>query len=544
MGKRAALYLRVSTSRQAEKDLSIPDQRRQAEANCKSKNWPVVAEYVEPGRTATDDKRPKLQQLIADAMRPDRPFDVVVVHSFSRFFRDAFQFEFYRRKLERYGVAILSITQELGDDPMDGMIRQILNLFDEYQSKETAKHVLRAMKENARQGFWNGSQPPFGYRTVPVEVRADVVKKKLEIEPAEAEIVEIVFALYLEGRGTRAIATTLNLKGYRYRRGRLFRHSLVHQMLTRTTYIGKHYFNKTECKTRRKKDRSEWIEFESPEIVDPVKFNRVQQLLNQRAPKVTAPRIVNGPTLLTGLAKCADCGSGMTLRTGKGGRYRYYTCNSRATEGKCGCKGRSIRMERLDTLVVDHLSERIFAPERMEALLRDILNRNRGKCDELAAEAKRLRKELRRTEEKIDRLYDALANGLVNDADGFRRSVSKFEQQREELMRRISGLDRNRDIPKDLFSPVNISRFANTLKAKLNEPNAAFRKQYLRLFVDRIEVDDEEIRISGSKRALAEGIAKITKPGNQLVPSFGTGWWARQDSNLQPDRYERPALTS
>jgi hypothetical protein len=21
------------------------------------------------------------------------------------------------------------------------------------------------------------------------------------------------------------------------------------------------------------------------------------------------------------------------------------------------------------------------------------------------------------------------------------------------------------------------------------------------------------------------------------------GWWARQDSNLQPDRYERPALT-
>jgi hypothetical protein len=30
-------------------------------------------------------------------------------------------------------------------------------------------------------------------------------------------------------------------------------------------------------------------------------------------------------------------------------------------------------------------------------------------------------------------------------------------------------------------------------------------------------------------------------PGN--FPKRGTAWWAREDSNLQPDRYERPALT-
>jgi DNA invertase Pin-like site-specific DNA recombinase len=63
---------------------------------------------------------------------------------------------------ERYaapqaGVRLVSITQELGDDPMSNMIRQIMALFDEYQSKENAKHTLRAMKENARQGFWNGA---------------------------------------------------------------------------------------------------------------------------------------------------------------------------------------------------------------------------------------------------------------------------------------------------------------------------------------------------------------------------------------------------
>jgi hypothetical protein len=30
---------------------------------------------------------------------------------------------------------------------MSNMIRQIMALFDEYQSKENAKHTLRAMKE-------------------------------------------------------------------------------------------------------------------------------------------------------------------------------------------------------------------------------------------------------------------------------------------------------------------------------------------------------------------------------------------------------------
>ena len=40
---RAALYLRVSTGRQADNDLSIPDQRRQARAYCASRGWDIVA---------------------------------------------------------------------------------------------------------------------------------------------------------------------------------------------------------------------------------------------------------------------------------------------------------------------------------------------------------------------------------------------------------------------------------------------------------------------------------------------------------------------
>ena len=69
---KAALYLRVSTGRQAESDLSIPDQRRQITAYCVAKGWDVAAEFVEPGNTATDDRRPAFPKLITHVFGIDR----------------------------------------------------------------------------------------------------------------------------------------------------------------------------------------------------------------------------------------------------------------------------------------------------------------------------------------------------------------------------------------------------------------------------------------------------------------------------------------
>src|SRR5260370_10728019 len=157
---RAALYLRVSTPRQAEHDVSIPDQRRQGEAYCQARGYQLIETYVELGATATNDRRPEFQKMMDAGTSKPPAFDVVVVHSFSRFFRDHFELEFYVRKLAKNGVTLVSITQELGDDPMHIMMRQIMALFDNYQSKENAKHGLRALKENPRQGSWNCSLPP------------------------------------------------------------------------------------------------------------------------------------------------------------------------------------------------------------------------------------------------------------------------------------------------------------------------------------------------------------------------------------------------
>jgi DNA invertase Pin-like site-specific DNA recombinase len=50
MGDRAAIYVRVSTVRQAERDLSLPDQVAQCQAYCERQGWEVAEVFSSPAR--------------------------------------------------------------------------------------------------------------------------------------------------------------------------------------------------------------------------------------------------------------------------------------------------------------------------------------------------------------------------------------------------------------------------------------------------------------------------------------------------------------
>src|SRR6201982_3015114 len=273
---RAALYMRVSTGRQAEHYLSIPDQRSQLKSWCRANGHHVVAEYIEAGASPGDDRRPGFQQMIERACDGEHAFDLIVVHSYSRFFREAFEQEFYLRKLGKHGVRVVSITQPVGDEtePVHAMMRKVIALFDEYQSKENAKHVIRSMKENARQGFWNGATPPLGYKLIEAEKRGTKVKKKLDVDAVKAETVRLIFNLYLQGDGTsgamgvKEVVKWLNARGYRTRRGKTFGVGHIHKLLTNTVYIGRWRFNQTSSKTRKRKADDEVVDISVPAIIE------------------------------------------------------------------------------------------------------------------------------------------------------------------------------------------------------------------------------------------------------------------------------------
>jgi hypothetical protein len=60
-------------------------------------------------------------------------------------------------------------------------------------------HVIRSMKENTRQGFWNGATAPLGYKLIEAEERGTKIKKKLDLDPVEVETVRLIYKLYLPG---------------------------------------------------------------------------------------------------------------------------------------------------------------------------------------------------------------------------------------------------------------------------------------------------------------------------------------------------------
>jgi DNA invertase Pin-like site-specific DNA recombinase len=138
--RRAALYLRVSTGRQAAGDVSIPSQRELTRRFCEARGWAVTEEFVEPGASATDDRRAAFQRMLDEASSPDRRFDIICVHAFSRFYRNGAEMELTIRKLRKHGVEVVSVTQPTGDDPSQELMRQIIGIFEYIARERQERH--------------------------------------------------------------------------------------------------------------------------------------------------------------------------------------------------------------------------------------------------------------------------------------------------------------------------------------------------------------------------------------------------------------------
>ncbi len=534
-----ALYARVSTTRQADNDLSIPDQLRQLNEWCKTNGHLVVHEYVEPGASATDDKRPIFQQLINDAMQKPPAFEAIIIHSLSRFFRDAIQFGVYERKLNRNKVKIISITQPTSDDATGVLVRQIITSFDGYQSAENSKHTSRAMKENARQGFFNGSKPPFGYIAASTETAGSHgrKKKKLAINEAEAGIVRMIYELYLMGyqgrvMGCKEISKHLTEKGL-LMRGKAWGIQKVHKILSDPLYMGDYYFNVVDSKTSQKRAPTEWIKTAIPAIIDAALFERVRVKRESRAPSKISPRIVSSPTLLTGLIKCGVCGGSMTLATGKGGRYKYYKCTSRQNKGNHVCTSGNLPMEKTDQQVLNQLADKVFAPERVQNMMVELRKRIKTSKDTQQEHINNLNRQLKQTEERQHRLYEAIETGVIDLDETLQRRAQQLKSAREALLIELAGVRRAHSLPIDQLKASQVEAFAKTLKAKLLAKDGALAKSYLSLLVDEIIVRDGAATMKGSYRALAyaAAIGEIKVGHLKQVPTSISDWCARRDSN-------------
>ena len=231
----------------------------------------------------------------------------------------------------------------------------------------------------------------------------------------------------------------------------------------------------------------------------------------------------------------------MTLRTGKGsagGVYRYYTCSTKARQGKTGCEGRSIPMDRLDQLVAGHLEDRLLRPERLETILASVLDRRQERTERRREHLAELHKRIAETDQRLNRLFDAIESGVADlDAPGLKERIAGLKAIREQASadaeRAQAALDH---VGNQAVSPDMVRTFARAARQRIRLDSGGYRRDHLRALAQRVEVADTEVRIMGSKSKLLRTLVAASggKPGVAGVQSSVLKWRARQDSNPRP----------
>ena len=387
------------------------------------------------------------------------------------------------------------------------------------------------MLENAKRGFWNGSRPPFGFRTYVAERAGAKEKKKLEIDPGQAEIVKLIFQLYVYGDGKsgplgiKNTVSYLSAQGLTMGNGMSFRLQTVQLILRRTAYIGLHYFNRRDSRTKNPRPREEWIALEVPRIVEDDLFYAAQAQLEARNPKITPPGISNSIILLTGIARCEHCGSGMKIRTGKGGKYRYYACSRHADMGKTACPGTTIPVAKLDEIVTDSLCDKILQPDRIKEMIGTLTARNSRRREKLQLEQRELNRKRREVQGKISNMVDAMEQGALGPVRALQERFAKRQNEYDGLTRLISRKEREIDLPTSEVTPKRIKVFTEALRAHLRDvEHPQFRRAYMRLLLDKVVVGKGSIRISGPKAALAQQLQTDKPVPLSMVPTLMDGW--------------------
>jgi hypothetical protein len=245
-----------------------------------------------------------------------------------------------------------------------------------------------------------------------------------------------------------------------------------------------------------------------------------------------APRVVSSPTLLTGLLKCDCCGAGMTLATGKGGRYRYYKCNTRIGKGIDYCKSDNLPMQKLDAMVLNSLADRVFTAARVRLMLESLARQAKDSGKQQQRQLEALNRELAAVTRGMERLYEGIEQGVLKLDDTLRQRTDKLQAQRQAILTDIARLKTKATVPAHILQQKHIDTFTRLVRAKLLE-NGSFAKEYLRLLVHEIRVNKREVQITGSYAALAQAAAG--NPGDLMsVPRFAPKWLPDQGSNLGP----------
>ena len=486
----AAGYTRVSMSEQAEEGFSLESQERIIRQFVRDRNWDLRRVYTDAGISGTRSDRPALKQLLRDAEQGD--FEVVVVHSIDRFYRNLRGLLSTLERLNRHGVALVSITENLDfTTPWGKLALAVLGTLAEIYIDRLRADTRRGKQQRARNGLWNGS-PPLGYCRgncstcdvpngpgyCPDAGGPDRSKDRgLIPHPIESVAVRLAFEWYATGRYSDGqIAGKLNAHLHVLPDGSTvplrskgrpgcsgsgpFTKDSLRDVLQNYFYTGvvPYYGDRN-----RKKKRSPVTLYpgQHPPLISQELFARCLEIrrLNGSRPrrrKSTTCRVYP----LSGILHCGQCGSKMRAQGGSSGNERYYVCSARL-QHSLPCDEPAVKAPEIEEQVADYLGN-FPIPEDWEAWVYEQLE---PQWD--FEEARRREQALQQRLERAVELY------LANDI-----SKARYEEEKRYCERQLANLR-----PGEIYDTISLVQTLVEFKARWAGSSNLEKKKLLRVAV-------------------------------------------------------------
>lgn len=345
---RVAAYCRVSTEQEEQQNSYQVQIAYYTDLINRKKEWTLAGIFADEGISGTQTKkRTEFNRMIR--MCKNKKIDLVITKSISRFARNTVDCLEYVRQLKDLGIGVIFEKENLNTLTMTSeFMIALYGSFAQAESESISKNVSWGKEKAYREG-----RVTFQYKYLLGYKKG--VDGKPEIVPEEAEIVRLIYRLFLDGYSMRNIKEFLECKGFLTSRGKkIWNESLISSILKNEKYVGDALMQKTytlDCITHKvvknKGERPMYLVTDHHDpIIDRDTYNRVQQELARRNSKrkvsdktTTEQGRYSSKYALTELLICGKCGTPYRRATWivKGKKQIVWRCISRLEHGKKYC---------------------------------------------------------------------------------------------------------------------------------------------------------------------------------------------------------------
>lgn len=446
----------------------------------KEKNLNIIEIKEEVLSGESISYRPKMLELIDEVKRG--LYDAVLVMDIDRLGRGNMQDQgliLDTFKQSRTKIITPRKTYDLSNE-----FDEEYSEFEAFMARKELKLITRRMQrgriKSVEEGKFIGSNAPFGYK---FEYAGK--ERLLVIDDEKAEIVKIIFNMYLEGVGAYKISSYLNALGYKTSTGRSWYEKAVRDIIKNKIYCGYVVWNKVERKrnsSRKSPEREIHALGRHEPIIPEAMWNKAQNIRTKRSISPTGnDKKLTNP--LAGLIKCKFCGNSMTATTSTYkdvGYVKFIVCKS--------CyKNAGTRLDVLETEILNSL-ENILNTYKLYLYDEGAeMDNNTTKLSKHANLLKQLEKESVTLTKQKENLHDLLERGIY-DIDTY---LDRSKILADKIDTNKKAIEKVKiDIEDETNNSIDISevvpKLENLLELYPVTKNAAEKNELLKNVIDSI----------------------------------------------------------